>query len=120
MAVALATFAQAGQPGVDIEHVHLPKENFESVFLSTGEQATLLCLPVEQRNIEMTRLWSAKETAFKAHCGLLEMTGFESTSDGQTNFDQLILRNGTKLITVFAQVDAEFVLTYAIASPPAF
>ncbi len=117
IAVALATLAHDGHPGVDIEPVLAPEENFETVFLSTFEQDFLQSLPTEQRYIEMTRLWSAKETAFKAHCGLLDMADFESNTTLERVENQLVLRNGRNTITVFLQMHSEFVLAYAIASP---
>lgn len=74
---ALATFANAGKPGIDAEVVKERESDFAATFMQKKELTRLDALPQAQKAKELTAIWAAKEAMYKAHLGTVEASSFE-------------------------------------------
>jgi len=115
--MALASLARDGSPGIDSEQISSREADFGARFLKGEELRYLDRCPVEQKDQELTRLWSAKETAFKSLGGALEMTSFNVDVPTITK-ESIALTNPAHATTfrVFSDVEGDRVRSYTLAT----
>ncbi len=118
LGLALSSFAQDGNPGIDAEVIEPRDLDFAARFSGKAELGYLENCSPQSRSTELTRLWSAKEAAYKSLGGCLEMTSFTAvtpiSSDGT-----LILSNkqSTTTFSVSTDVIGKRVVSYTLLSP---
>ena len=120
-AVAFATMLQHGSPGIDIEMISKRQPDFGSMFLTAAEQAFIDNLPAASRDVELTRLWSAKEALFKAFGGTVQMSSFEIITPKKSD-NWLVAKHPQQeeFLHVHVAVHAEVVVAHTLASKSYF
>lgn len=93
VAVAIACFAEAGVPGIDIEQVSDRGPQFEETFLNESERTEVDRLDAISKQIRLTELWCVKEALYKAHRGTVEMQRFSAVDAAVTvqRYRELVL-----------------------------
>lgn len=118
LGLALSSFAHDGNPGIDAEVIEPRDLDFAARFLGKVELNYLECCPAQVKNTELTRLWSAKEAAYKSLGGCLEMTSF--TAQTPIPPDGVVTLSNNQAATTFSictEVSANRVFSYTLLSP---
>ena len=116
VAVALASFLTDGKPGVDAEEITTREPDFAARFLKAEELNYLENCAPNIRDAELTRLWSAKESVYKALGGSLELTSFTIEIPTLTpNAMAISNANSSMKFRVFSEVAGRHVLSYTLS-----
>jgi len=113
-AFALATLSGNGRPGIDAERVREREPSFAGTFLQPHELAYLASCSADKVNVELTRLWSAKEAMYKACGGAIEMSSFKLTSD-KPGADEIEMTGGGRTNKAYVITHADMVLACTLA-----
>lgn len=98
--VALSSIAGDGSPGVDFEIIEEREPEFAHRFLATDELRYLENCPPEAKQSELTRMWSAKESAFKSLGGIVEMTSLTAQTPIHQTDVILLCQQGVNATTI--------------------
>lgn len=116
VAVALASFQTDGKPGVDAEEITTREPDFAARFLKADELNYLEKCAPNERDAELTRLWSAKESVYKALGGALELTSFSIEIPTLTpNVMAISNANSPSKFRVFSEIAGEHVRSYTLS-----
>lgn len=119
--IALASFVDAsnnGNPGIDAETISARDSDFASSFMQPSELKYLASCPSAALNAEITRIWTAKESMYKAHLGKFEASKFEIL-ESNPDSDLIVISgaNGTGKYKAYSQTKNDLVLTYTLSEP---
>jgi phosphopantetheinyl transferase (holo-ACP synthase) len=112
---ALATLGGAGKPGIDAEIIREREQAFAATFLKPHELSYLATCPKDRINVELTRLWSAKEALYKACGGAFEMSSFALATEAP-GADMMVMTGGTPAQSTKAYVStrSDLVIAYVV------
>lgn len=116
-ALALATMADAGYPGIDAELLQPRQPDFGSTFLTSDEQAYIDRCSESLRDRELTKLWCAKEALYKAFGGAVQLTAFE-VACGQPLGERFSARiiGSAESIPIFAVNQGDLIVAYTLVT----
>lgn len=119
--IALATFVDPnhpGNPGIDAETISPRDTDFASSFMQPSELKHLASYPSAALNAEITRIWTAKESMYKANRGKFEASKFEILeSDPASDLIVISGGNGAGKYLAYSQIENDLVLTYTLSEP---
>jgi len=119
--IALATFVDPnhpGNPGIDAETISPRDTDFASSFMQPSELRHLASYPSAALNAEITRIWTAKESMYKANRGKFEASKFEILeSDPASDLIVISGGNGAGKYLAYSQIENDLVLTYTLSEP---
>ncbi len=117
--IALATFVDPnhpGNPGIDAETISPRDTDFASSFMQPSELKHLASYPSAALNAEITRIWTAKESMYKANLGKFEASKFEILeSDPASDLIVISGGNGAGKYLAYSQIENDLVLTYTLS-----
>ncbi|CAN5432420.1 hypothetical protein BH11CYA1_BH11CYA1_41480 [soil metagenome] len=116
--IALASFIDVGHPGIDAETISSRDSDFASSFMQPSELKQLESCPTASLNAEITRIWTAKESMYKAHLGKFEASKFEILESNPSS-DLIVISggNGAGKYKAYSQTKNNLVLTYTLSEP---
>ncbi|MDZ4834860.1 MAG: beta-ketoacyl synthase N-terminal-like domain-containing protein [Candidatus Melainabacteria bacterium] len=118
LGLSLCSFAADGNPGIDAEVIESREDDFASRFLDKEELQFLDSSSKQSRAMQVTRLWSAKEAAYKSLGGILEMTSFSLvTPIAPAGALTLSNKQCATTFSVSTEVSGNRVLSYTLLSP---
>ncbi|MBA4077428.1 MAG: hypothetical protein C0508_20530, partial [Cyanobacteria bacterium PR.023] len=119
--IALATFVDPNHPsnpGIDAETISPRDTDFASSFMQPSELKHLASYPSAALNAEITRIWTAKESMYKANRGKFEASKFEILeSDPASDLIVISGGNGAGKYLAYSQIENDLVLTYTLSEP---
>ncbi|MBP6743644.1 polyketide synthase dehydratase domain-containing protein [bacterium] len=119
--IAIASFVDAnnaGNPGIDAETISARDSDFASSFMQPSELKHLASCPSTALNTEITRIWTAKESMYKANLGKFEASKFEIL-ESNPDSDLIVISgaNGAGKYKAYSQTKNDLVLTYTLSEP---
>jgi phosphopantetheinyl transferase (holo-ACP synthase) len=119
--IALATFVDPNHPsnpGIDAETISPRDTDFASSFMQPSELKHLASYPSAALNAEITRIWTAKESMYKANRGKFEASKFEILESNPAS-DLIVISggNGAGKYLAYSQIENDLVLTYTLSEP---
>jgi acyl transferase domain-containing protein/4'-phosphopantetheinyl transferase EntD len=116
--IALASFVDVGHPGIDAETISSRDTDFASSFMQPSELKQLESCPSANLNAEITKIWTAKESMYKANLGKFEASKFEIL-ESNPDSDLIVISggNGAGKYKAYSQTKNDLVLTYTLAEP---
>lgn len=119
--IALASFvdaSNAGNPGIDAETISARDSDFASSFMQPSELKYLAACPSTAQNAEITKIWTAKESMYKANLGKFEASKFEIL-ESNPDSDLIVISgaNGAGKYKAYSQTNNDLVLTYTLSEP---
>jgi acyl transferase domain-containing protein/phosphopantetheinyl transferase (holo-ACP synthase) len=119
---ALATFANAGKPGIDAEIVQEREADFATTFMQKSELHNFDKLPAAEKANHLTVVWAAKEAMYKANCGTLEASSFElidRDNKSATNSKNalLVMSGKSGVCKTYLCQSGELIVVYTLSEP---
>lgn len=117
LGLALCSFASDGHPGIDAEVIETRDIDLAARFLGSSELAYVQRFTGKSKDLEIARLWSAKEAAYKSFGGSLEMTSFSAeTPIGDSGKITLSNKTVATTLSICTEVIGTRVVSYTLVS----